>query len=113
MRPWIYRQSPSVPALTNERVNVAIEDQSGRVWFLSFVGGPGVGTVKMLDGVGVGSVVQPGQEIAQFLMGSTCCMVSPVAPVQKVGATVVMGTSLLARPGFPISGNNTDGDSRF
>ena len=95
LRPWVYPDKPSLPALRNERVNVDIVDQRGYKWFLSIVGGPAVGTILLTKGLGLGSEVQIGQDIAQFLLGSTCCIASPL-PVEnaKVGEQVEMGQPL-------------------
>lgn len=77
LRPWVYKHDPSHPAMRNERVNVTIEDELGRNWFLSIVGGPAVGTIVMEDNIDIGSDVNIGDEIGKFLLGSTCCIASP------------------------------------
>lgn len=94
LRPWAYKQ-PSLPALRNERVNVDLVTETGEKWFLSIVGGPAVGTIVLASGVQVGTMVDIGQEIATFLLGSTCCIVGP-KPIQesKVGEQVAMGSPL-------------------
>jgi phosphatidylserine decarboxylase len=81
LRPWLYRRSKvSEPSFRNERLVIELEcETTGRSWFLSFVGGMGVGQIKMTDGLGVGSSVKIGQEIGLFLLGSTCCMAIPRA----------------------------------
>ena len=95
LRPWVYRGAPSLPALTNERVNVDIEDSQGRTWFLSIVGGPAVGTIVMDNLSRLGNEIQLGQEIGHFLMGSTCCIASPEPITQaKVGDQVQVGQAL-------------------
>lgn len=84
LRPWAYqRHEVSKPALINERVNVQIKDAANRSWFLSIVGGMGVGTVILPSGIQEGVYVQQGQEIASFKLGSTCCMASPEKPGDK------------------------------
>ena len=80
LRPWIYKDFPSYPALFNERVNLKLEDRSGRPWYMSIVGGPGVATIEMGNDFEIGAEYNAGDEIALFLAGSTCCMVSPVKP---------------------------------
>lgn len=90
LRPWAYRNK-SIPALTNERVNVDILDVKGRSWFLSIVGGPLVATIKMAEGMQLNANVKIGEKLASFNLGSTCCMVSPVAPKASVGQMVGMG----------------------
>ena len=96
LRPWFYKQ-PSLPALTNERINIEIlaKDQRGQFqsWFLSIVGGPGVSTIVMDSVVRVGQFVHVGQELSLFKLGSTCCMVSPNKIDEIVGAKVRMGDS--------------------
>lgn len=79
LRPWLYRRNQvSEPSFRNERVVVEIECQiTNKSWFLSFVGGMGVGKIKLSDGVEVGTTIQIGQEIGMFLLGSTCCIAMP------------------------------------
>lgn len=91
LRPWIYPQDPSQPALRNERCNVDIEDGQGRIWYLSIVGGPAVGTIVM-NPLHIGAKVAAADEIGTFLLGSTCCYASP-EPVTnaQVGQTVFVG----------------------
>lgn len=95
LRPWAYKHtSPSIPALTNERVNVCLIDHANQKWFLSIVGGPGVATIEGFDHLVPGTKIECGSELATFKMGSTCCMVSPV-PVSTATQTYVrMGDSL-------------------
>ncbi|WP_343486335.1 phosphatidylserine decarboxylase [Allomuricauda sp. d1] len=80
LRPWIYVQNPSLPAFRNERYNIDITDELGRTWYLSIVGGPAVGTIKLNDTVSVGQKVEKMGELALFYLGSTCCMASPLVP---------------------------------
>lgn len=91
LRPWIYPQDPSHPALRNERVNVDITDAQGRTWYISIVGGPAVGTIVMKP-LHIGATVSVAQEIGTFLLGSTCCYASP-QPLSSatVGDTVYVG----------------------
>ena len=84
LRPWIYGSNPSMPAFRNERVNLDIRDQQGRLWHLSVIGGPGVGTIKVKKRVREGAMVDAAQELSLFLIGSTCCMASPVASEDKL-----------------------------
>ncbi|MEM7550580.1 MAG: phosphatidylserine decarboxylase [Bacteroidota bacterium] len=92
LRPWVYKKDPSLPALRNERVNVDVEDDKGRRWFLSIVGGPAVGTIVMGNGIEIGSEVSIGQEIGTFLLGSTLCIAAPVElSKHTVGDQVFMG----------------------
>ena len=72
-------------------VNVDIETPKGDKWFLSIVGGPAVGTVVMMESLGLGSFVEIGQEIATFLLGSTCCIASPKPAKINVGEQVEVG----------------------
>ena len=83
LRPWIYRSNPSLPAFRNERVNFDIRDEKGRLWFLSVIGGPGVGTIKVGEGITVGTKIRAVEELSLFLIGSTCCMASPIASRTK------------------------------
>lgn len=78
LRPWIYPYNPSVPAFRNERINVDIEDELGRIWYLSIVGGPAVGTIELPAAIVVGQRIQSLDELALFYLGSTCCMAAPV-----------------------------------
>ena len=95
LRPWFYPQDPSYPALTNERVNVDLQTPEGQTWYLSIVGGPAVGAIVMAGGIQVGSEVQVGEELATFLLGSTCCIASPKAPdASLLGKLVEVGRAL-------------------
>ncbi len=80
LRPWIYSENPSLPAFRNERYNIDITDEFGRIWHISIVGGPAVGTISLPDYVKVGGNIEKLSEIALFYLGSTCCMASPIAP---------------------------------
>ncbi len=80
LRPWIYRQNPSLPAFRNERYNIDITDGGGRVWYISVVGGPAVGTIKLKDTIIIGYYIEKLEELALFYLGSTCCMAAPLAP---------------------------------
>lgn len=84
LRPWIYKQNPSLPALRNERYNIDIVDFKGRTWYLSIVGGPAVGTIALANELQVGAKVHKLEQIALFYLGSTCCMVAPKAPQYHV-----------------------------
>jgi len=94
LRPWAYKHWPSLPALTNERVNVDICDSAGRTWMLSIVGGPLVASIKLAQGMISSSHVAVGEKIASFELGSTCCMISPIKPTHQVGNMVDMGANL-------------------
>ncbi|MEM8895402.1 MAG: phosphatidylserine decarboxylase, partial [Bacteroidota bacterium] len=94
LRPWVYKNDPSLPALRNERVNVTIEDQYCRPWYVSIVGGPAVGTIVLDENTQVGKRVEQVQEIGTFLLGSTCCIASPIPISREVGETVYMGEKL-------------------
>lgn len=95
LRPWVYKNDPSLPALRNERINVDIKSKLDEHWFLSIVGGPAVGTILMAQGLEIGAIVSIGQELGTFLLGSTCCIASPV-PVKnaQLGQQVSVGTPL-------------------
>lgn len=80
LRPWIYKQNPSLPAFRNERYNIDITDNKGRVWYLSIVGGPAVGTIKLPESILLGSGIKKLDELALFYLGSTCCMAAPEHP---------------------------------
>lgn len=80
LRPWIYKQNPSLPAFRNERYNIDITDQLGCTWYLSIVGGPAVGTIQLPKNIKVGEHIEKLSEIAVFYLGSTCCMASPIVP---------------------------------
>jgi phosphatidylserine decarboxylase len=93
LRPWFYKNFPSVPAFRNERVIVLIEDVEGELWALSIVGGPGVGTISLTSETVVGGVVKSGDELAIFKLGSTCCLVSPYSPKKyATGQNIIVGT---------------------
>ena len=80
LRPWIYKQDPSLPAFRNERYNVDITDDLGRTWYLSIVGGPAVGTIELNEKVQCGNSIGKLDQLALFYLGSTCCMAAPRPP---------------------------------
>ncbi len=93
LRPWIYKENPSLPAFRNERYNIDITDGNNKVWHLSIVGGPAVGTIELADGIAMGKTVERLQELSLFYLGSTCCMAAPISPRHHVANTFVeMGT---------------------
>ncbi|MGX1930282.1 phosphatidylserine decarboxylase [Flagellimonas sp. 2504JD4-2] len=89
LRPWIYKENPSLPAFRNERYNIDIVDELGKTWYLSIVGGPAVGTIALCDNIHEGSRVSKLQEISLFYLGSTCCMAAPIAPKHHTKNTFV------------------------
>jgi len=93
LRPCIYKNDPSLPAMRNERVNVTIEDNKSRKWYLSIVGGPAVGTIVLSEKIHIGGKVEALDELGLFLLGSTCCMAAPVSTNNKVGQQVFVGDS--------------------
>lgn len=80
LRPWIYKHNPSLPAFRNERYNIDVTDDKGRIWYMSVVGGPAVGTIKLANSISVGNSVEKLDELALFFLGSTCCMAAPEIP---------------------------------
>ena len=62
--------------------------------YLSIVGGPAVGTIKLPKSIVLDSKVEKLDELALFYLGSTCCMAAPEQPMfhckntfVEVGAT--------------------------
>ncbi|MEM1336383.1 MAG: phosphatidylserine decarboxylase [Bacteroidota bacterium] len=80
LRPWIYKQNPSLPAFRNERYNIDITDPEGRIWYVSIVGGPAVGTIALDPKVKVGAAIKKLHQLGLFYLGSTCCMAAPLSP---------------------------------
>ena len=79
LRPWFYaKKNVSSPSFINERYIMEILDENNQSWFLSFVGGMGVGNIKLTEGLNNGSKVNSGDELGYFLLGSTCCLAAPV-----------------------------------
>jgi len=94
LRPWIYKQDPSLPAFRNERYNIDIEDSQERVWHLSIIGGPAVGTIKLPENISLGRHVNKLEEVALFYLGSTCCMAAPEKPsLHKKNSFVEVGVT--------------------
>ncbi len=94
LRPWIYKQNPSLPAFRNERYNIDIQDSDGQTWFLSIVGGPAVGTIKLPEQIKVGHELNKLEEISIFYLGSTCCMAAPIGPrLHGLNSFVEVGTT--------------------
>ncbi len=78
LRPWLYARSQvSRPSLRNERVVLELRDLRGREWWMSLVGGMGVGTIVLAEGTQVGARVSVGQELGLFMLGSTVCLLAP------------------------------------
>ena len=98
LRPWLYPHSKvSEPAFRNERVVVEIEDTQQGSWFMSFVGGMGVGQIKLDQEIKVGASIRSGQEMGLFLLGSTCCMAIPKEiPNLKYMTAVEVGRPLFS-----------------
>lgn len=83
LRPWFYeRAEVSFPSFTNERVTVELQDEQARSWYLTLVGGFGVGTIALEPEFSVGRFLTVGEEFAHFRLGSTLCIASPyeIAP---------------------------------
>ncbi|GAA4278097.1 hypothetical protein GCM10022259_28220 [Aquimarina mytili] len=89
LRPWFYKNNPSIPAFRNERINIDIKDNRDRTWHLSIVGGPAVGTIELPKKIILGAKVSILDEIALFYLGSTCCMISPEMPKQNIKNSLV------------------------
>lgn len=80
LRPWLYKSGMvSQPAFVNERVVLEVVDANQQSWFISFVGGMGVGQIKIHPQFEVGQRMTCGEEIGLFLLGSTCCLAIPKA----------------------------------
>ena len=98
LRPWLYKKSlVSLPAFKNERIIIEIEDTSGRSWFITFIGGMGVGRIKLHENVQVGNKLEHADEIGLFLLGSTCCLAIPEA-IEKLSymKKIQVGEKLLS-----------------
>jgi phosphatidylserine decarboxylase len=94
LRPWIYKQNPSLPAFRNERYNMDLIDADGGLWYLSMVGGPAVGSIAIPPNVTIGTKVEKLQELAVFHLGSTCCMAAPHPPgLHEKNAFVEVGAT--------------------
>lgn len=79
LRPWFYeKKNVSSPSFINERYILEILDEQNQSWFLSFIGGMGVGNIKLSEGLKIGSQINSGDELGYFLLGSTCCIAAPV-----------------------------------
>ncbi len=79
LRPWFYdKKNVSSPSFVNERSIIEILDDQQQSWFLSFIGGMGVGHIKLSDSLQIGSAIKSGDELGYFLLGSTCCIAAPV-----------------------------------
>jgi len=93
LRPWVYQHDPSLPAMRNERVNLTIEDRQDRLWYLSIVGGPAVGSIVLNENTYIGAETSTLEELGLFLLGSTCCMAAPETSDFKVGQKIFVGDS--------------------
>lgn len=91
LRPWVYKNDPSLPAMRNERVNIVIVDNFERDWYISIVGGPAVGTIVLSDETKAGNQISIIDQLGLFMLGSTCCIAAPVKSNTPVGKTVYVG----------------------
>ena len=91
LRPWVYKNDPSLPAMRNERINIKLETKDGSYWYLSIVGGPAVGSIVLNKKVVIGAELEIAAELGKFLLGSTCCMVTPLPSKNRIGDSVRMG----------------------
>lgn len=91
LRPWVYQNEPSLPAIRNERVNLVITDKQNRPWYLSIVGGPAVGTIVLHPSIVKGASIDIISELGLFLLGSTCCIASPKPTTIQTGHHVSVG----------------------
>jgi phosphatidylserine decarboxylase len=79
LRPWIYPENPSIPAFRNERMNLMMREKgTEELWFLSIIGGPAVGGIRLEEKVEQKSELVVGEELGTFLLGSTLCMAAPI-----------------------------------
>ena len=67
LRPWIYKENQSLPAFRNERYNIDITDSNGKVWHLSIVGGPAVGTIKLPNNITIQTKINKLDEAGSIL----------------------------------------------
>lgn len=77
LRPWFYGKDRSRPAFVNERIIVRMRDSFRRDWHMAIVGGPGVATIRIGEKVRPGGIVDAGEEIGLFEIGSTVCLLTP------------------------------------
>lgn len=100
LRPWLYdKESRSYPAHHNERTVLEIEDTNQKTWWVTLVGGFGVGTIKLTEKTQVGALLSVGQEIGWFELGSTVCIASPyVIPIERYLQSVRAGQVLTHAP---------------
>jgi phosphatidylserine decarboxylase len=78
LRPWFYKRSEvSKPSLVNERVILEIKDAKDKSWYLAIVGGMGVGTIILNGAIDIDLLLNCGDEIGHFLLGSTLCLALP------------------------------------
>lgn len=91
LRPWIYKNAPSLPAMRNERVNIKIEVEKDTFWYLSIVGGPAVGSIILNCNATIGSELAIADELGKFLLGSTCCIAAPLPSKRRVNNRVSLG----------------------
>jgi phosphatidylserine decarboxylase len=97
LRPWFYpRDRVSMPALRNERVTIEFVDGNLKTWFITFVGGFGVGTIELLPDLKLGSSIAQGQELGKFKLGSTVCIACPYpVQIEKYLGPVSVGKPML------------------
>lgn len=95
LRPWAYKTAPSLPAFRNERINVDLVPETGEPWYVSIVGGPTVGLIAVRPEITLESPLTIGDEIATFLLGSTCCIACPKRlDIFSVGDSIRVGDAI-------------------
>jgi phosphatidylserine decarboxylase len=99
LRPWFYdRKDVSYPAFKNERVVIEVLDKKNKSWWIALVGGFGVGSIDVTNGIQVGTSIQMGQEIGKFNLGSTVCIASPCPiSIEKYLQTITVGGKIIAK----------------
>ncbi len=88
LRPWFYKKFPTKPAIVNERVIIKIEDNNKKSWFLCLVGGPVVNSILLSQPLQLGALVEAGQKLATFELGSTCCLALPHESELTIGQEI-------------------------
>ena len=88
LRPWFYQTFPSKPAMVNERIVIKIEGNDKKNWFLCLVGGPVVNSILLSEPLQLGAMVEAGQKLATFELGSTCCLAIPHATGLTIGQEI-------------------------
>lgn len=95
LRPNLYPNKPSYPALLNERVIITLKNtKTDELVFITIVGGAAISTIKLEPNIKIGNRINIGEELGHFEIGSTVCMAHPLPGVNvHIGMPIRVGNA--------------------